>query len=52
MGGQLKNRVQVGIIMDNEIYKRLKNYSDDTMIPMSRIVDKAVEEYINKVEKK
>ncbi len=52
IGGQIKNRTQVGVVMDTEIYKRLKKYSEETMIPMSRIIDKAVTEYLDKQKKK
>lgn len=50
--GELKNRRQVGVVMDTGLYKRLKAYSDAVMIPMSRIIDRSVEEYLDKAEKK
>lgn len=52
MGGELKHRKQMGITMDKKTYDRLKNYSDKMMIPMSRIIDRAVTEYLDKVEGK
>ena len=52
MGGELKHRKQMGITMDKKVYERLKAYADNMMIPMSRIIDKAVTEYLNKVDGK
>lgn len=52
MGGELKNRKQIGITMNKDLYKRLKAYADYMMIPMSRIIDRSVEEYLDRVEKK
>ena len=46
--GELKNRVRVGFAMDKDVYKRLKAYADRTMVPMSRVVDKAVMEYLDR----
>lgn len=52
MGGQLKNRVRIDVTVDKDLYKRLKEYSERSMIPMSRIVEKAVIDYLDKEEKK
>lgn len=52
MGGELKHRKQVGITMSKKTYERFKAYSEKMMIPMSRIVEKLVTEYLDKVEKK
>ena len=52
MGGQLKNRTPVGVNMRKDLYVRLKNYSGETMIPMSRLIDKAVEEYLDRNDRK
>ena len=52
MGGELKNRRQVGVVMDNDVYAELKAYSERTMVPMSRIMDKAVIEYLKKNNRK
>lgn len=49
--GELKNRRQVGVVMDNKVYERLKAYSEAMMIPMSRIIDRAITEYLEKEEK-
>jgi predicted DNA-binding protein len=52
MGGELKYRKQICVTMNTDLYKRLKAYADRMMIPMSRIIDKSVTEYLDKVEKK
>ena len=49
--GELKYRTRVTFVMNKEMYKRLKAYADRMMIPMSRIIDKSVEEYLDKMEK-
>lgn len=50
--GELKNRTRVSFAMDKKVYERLKAYADRMMIPMSRIIDRSVAEYLDKVEKK
>lgn len=52
MGGQLKNRMRIDVTVDKDLYKRLKEYSERSMIPMSRIVEKSVIDYLDKEEKK
>jgi predicted DNA-binding protein len=52
MGGELKHRKQIGITMSKKTYERFKAYSEKMMIPMSRIVEKLVTEYLDKVEEK
>lgn len=46
----LKNRTAISTAIDNEIYKKLKEYSDKTSIPISKIIDKALEMYLKTVE--
>lgn len=46
--GDTKNRKQIGATMDKQLYARLKAYSDKTMIPMSRVIEKAILEYLEK----
>ncbi len=52
MGGNrnLKNRTAISTGIDNEIYKKLKEYSHKTSIPISRILDKAIELYLKTVD--
>ena len=42
----LKNRTPVGTTLDNGILSRLKSYSEETMIPISKILDKAVDQFL------
>lgn len=45
-----KNRSQICTSLDNEILKKLKDYSAKTSIPISRILDKAVSAYLMSVD--
>lgn len=47
----LVNRTRFSSTIDNEIYKKVKEYSDRTSIPISKIIDKALEMYLETVEK-
>lgn len=38
----LKNRVTIGSAIDKELYKKLKEYSLQTGIPVSKLLDKAI----------
>ena len=53
MGGNrnLKNRTAISTAIDNEVYKKLKEYSYETSIPISKIIDKALEMYLKTVGK-
>lgn len=42
----LKNRTPVGTTLNNEIYNRLKAYSEESMIPISKILDKAIDQFL------
>jgi len=46
----LKNRERVGTSLPIELVKKLKLHSDKTMAPISKIIEKAIEEYLNKNE--
>jgi hypothetical protein len=48
MADRLKYRVRFSTSLDKKTVHDLKEYSDKTMIPVSRIVDVAVQEYVNK----
>lgn len=45
--GQLKNRVHFSTSIDKELDKRLKEFSKETMIPVSRLIDKAIINLLN-----
>ena len=40
---ELVNRVRIGSAIDKELYSKLKELSNETMIPMSRLLDRAIE---------
>ena len=46
----LKNRTAISTAIDNELYKRLKAYSEKTSIPISKLIDKAITMYLKTVE--
>lgn len=48
----LKNRVRFSSTLSPEVDKALKEYSQKTMIPISKILDMAITEFINKENKK
>ena len=43
-----KNLTPIGSTLDKKIYEELIEYSKKTNIPMSRILDMAIKEYIEK----
>lgn len=48
---ELKNRVRFSTTLDKEVERKLKDYSKQTMIPISKIVDSAISEYVEKNSK-
>ncbi len=46
----LKNRTAISTAVDKELYKRLKEYSEKTSIPISKLIDKAIAMYLKTVE--
>lgn len=48
IGGELKKRIHISTNIDKEIFNKLKQYSEDTMIPMTKIIDKALKEYLER----
>lgn len=46
----LKNRTPVGSAIDNELYNWLKEYSKKTAIPISKLLDRAIELLKNSIE--
>ena len=48
MTDRLKNRIRFSTTLDKKTIQTLKEYSDKTMIPISKIVDAAIQEYIKK----
>lgn len=46
----LKNRVRIGSAIDKELYNQLKQLSELTRINMSKLLDEAIDDLINKYE--
>jgi len=44
----LKNRKQFTSTMRNDLYEKIREYSDKTDIPLSKIIDNAIDEYLKK----
>lgn len=38
----LKNRTAISTAIDNDLWLRLKKYSEETSIPTSKLLDKAI----------
>jgi len=47
----LKNRVAISNAVDKELYAKLKEYSTETSIPMSKLLDKAIALFLKSVAK-
>lgn len=47
---ELKNRTRFSSTLDNEIYKRLKNYSDKSDIPITKILDRSISMYLDGIK--
>ena len=46
----LKNRTAISTAIDNELYKKLKEYSEKTYIPISKLLDKAISLFLETIE--
>jgi len=46
----LKNRERIGTSLPSELIKELKDYSEKTMIPLSRIIEASLIEYLRDKE--
>lgn len=46
----LKNRTAISTAIDNDIWKRLKEYSEKTSIPVSKLLDKAISMFLESVD--
>lgn len=47
----LKNRTAISTAIKNDLYKQLKQHSDETGIPISKLFDKAIEMYLDSIKK-
>lgn len=48
----LKNRTAISTAVNNELYRKLNEYSKKTSIPISKLIDKAIEMFLNSLEEK
>lgn len=48
----LKTRVQAGSSVDKKLWDQLRQLSKETRIPISRLLDEAIEDLLVKYEKK
>ena len=46
----LKNRTRIGSAIDTELYNKLKEMSEKTRIPISKLLDEALEDLFKKHE--
>lgn len=45
-----ENKVKLSLRMRKDLKERLANYSERTMVPMTRVIECALENYLNKAE--
>ena len=48
VSGELKNRDRLSTTVDKGLYKAIKGYCDRSLVPMSKIIDEAVEDFLIK----
>lgn len=48
----LKNRVRIANAVDKNLYEQFKKISEETMVPISKMLDKAIELYLKEYAKK
>lgn len=51
MNRGLKNRTPISNAVDTKLFEQLKQLSEQTMIPMSKLLDKAIELVLKEYEK-
>ena len=44
----LKNRTRIGSAIDKKLYEQLKKLTEDTRIPISKLLDEAIADLIEK----
>lgn len=47
----LKDRERIGTSLPKKLAKELRQHSKETMIPISKIIEKAIEDYLKSVNK-
>lgn len=48
----LKNRIAISNAIDRKLYEELKSYSEKSGIPISKLLDKAIDMYLKSIEGK
>lgn len=48
MSNDLKTRIRIGNSVNKLLFEKLKTLSEDTKIPMSKLLDEAIEDLLNK----
>lgn len=51
MSRGLKNRTPISNAVDTKLYEKLKQLSRDTMIPMSKLLDRGIELVLKEYDK-
>lgn len=51
MSRGLKNRTPISNAVDTKLYEELKQLSNETMIPISKLLDKAIELVLKEYER-
>lgn len=46
----LKNRTAISTAIDKDLWARLKQHSDETSVPISKLLDKAVSMFLESLE--
>ena len=44
----LRNRTRISNAMRTDLYEKLKEYSEETRIPISKLLDEAIEDLLKK----
>lgn len=48
----LKNRIRIGSAIDKTLFENLKELSEQTRIPISKLLDEAIEDLLKKHKEK
>lgn len=46
--GELKNRERISTTLSLDLLEKLREYSETSMVPMSKIIEAAIQEYLSK----
>lgn len=47
----LRNRTAISTAIESNLYQRLKKYSEETSIPISKLFDRAIEAFLKSVNR-